>query len=82
MPSYREFMDEPIAEGEPLPVVCDSLRTKTAFGTLVGGHAWQHGESSTAVYWCLKTMETVGPDESFAHPHQCCEGRKCFRKAE
>jgi hypothetical protein len=83
----REFMDEPEDESpeagaEPLPVVCRALRTKTAFGTLVGHTPWQHGSSSTAVYWCLKTMTTCGPDERFVHPHQCCAGRACYQDPE
>ncbi len=59
--------------------VCRHLRTKTAFGTFRGGlYSWQSGRSTTAVYWCLRTMETAGPDERFAHPHACREGRACF----
>lgn len=76
----REFMDDPedlVATEKPN--VCQMLRTKTAFGTLVGGEAWQFGGSSTAVYWCLKTMTTAGPDENFAHPHACCAGRECYK---
>lgn len=80
----REFMDEldpppaPEAERE----VCRHLRTKTAFGHLVGHNPWQAGGSSTAVYWCLKTMETIGPDDAIAHPHNCKAGRGCWRERE
>jgi hypothetical protein len=66
-----------------LPVVCRMLRTKTFFGTYtsVGGDDgdWRAGDSSTAVYWCLDTMETAGPDDRLAHPHECCGGRQCFK---
>ncbi len=68
-----------------VPVVCRLLRTKHAFGSLAGAREpWQAGRSTTAVYWCLKTMETFGPDDGLAHPHRCCAGRACFeaRKAE
>ena len=59
--------------------VCRSLRTKTAFGTFRGKFdSWQTGYSTTAVYWCLRTMETVGPDDGYAHPHACQSGRECF----
>ena len=65
------------------PTVCRMLRTKTAFGTYTStggdGGDWRMGESSTAVYWCLETMSTGGPDEGLAHPHQCCGGRTCFK---
>ena len=63
--------------------VCRMLRTKTAFGTFRGNlYAWQSGRSTTAVYWCLRTMETVGPDDDYTHPHACREGRGCFEPAE
>jgi len=67
----------PVLEDSP-PAVCRKLRTKMAFGSLEGVRDWRHGESSTAVYWCLLTMETAGPDDSFAHPHNCQSGRRCF----
>jgi hypothetical protein len=73
----REFMDDP-PEADEVPEVCSMLRTKTAFGTLAGGRAWQLG-SSTAAYWCLCTMQSSGPDDDFAHPHTCKRGRNCFR---
>ena len=34
------------------------------------------------VYCCLRTMETVGPDDTFAHPHACLSGRGCFEAPE
>jgi hypothetical protein len=76
----RQFMDDPEELAtESKPEVCRMLRTKTAFGTLVGHDPWQRGASSTAVYWCLETMQTSGPDDRFAHPHQCCAGRGCCK---
>jgi hypothetical protein len=72
----NESMDE-------TPVVCQFLRTKTAFGTFAGSlHSWQAGNSTTAVYWCLRTMETAGPDDGYAHPHACRPGRECFSEPE
>ena len=60
--------------------VCRLLRTKTAFG----GYApedlpWDQNESTTAVYWCLGTMETAGPDNILCHPQSCRDGRACYR---
>jgi hypothetical protein len=68
----------------PTAQVCRMLRTKTAFGSFSGLHddddiGWQSGESTTAVYWCLGTMETAGPDDQFCHPSTCRAGRVCFR---
>ena len=68
-------------ESAAAPSVCCMLRTKTAFGTFVGNlWSWQSGNSTTAVYWCLRTMETAGPDDGYAHPHTCCQGRECFEE--
>ena len=62
-----------------LPVVCRKLRTKTAFGTLEGlARDWRQGASSTAVFWCLRTMESWGTDGRPAHARECREGRVCF----
>ncbi len=60
------------------PVVCRKLRTKLAFGALEGAGDWRTGDSTTASYWCLRTMENFGPDDSFCHPHNCQSGRACF----
>jgi len=70
------------------PKICCLLRTKNAFGSYMfdGGDgdedaypAWQDGESTTAVFWCLKTMDNFGPDDDFAHAKSCRPGRACFR---
>lgn len=62
-----------------LPVVCRKLRTKQAFGSFTEDTIdWRGGESTTDVFWCLKTMETWGTDDQVAHPYQCISGRICF----
>ena len=81
----REFMDEPETEApDPaeLPQVCRFIRTKTAFGNSVGNTPWQTGASSTAVYWCLQTMGSSGPDDQLVHPQSCCDGRGCYAKRQ
>ena len=78
-------MTLPIVEDNLVSPVCAMLRTKTAFGTYVSGDEemdWQDGSSSTAVFWCLKTMDTAGPDDGFAHPEACRSGRVCYRADE
>jgi len=40
------------------------------------------GGSSTAVYWCLKTMKMMGPDEGYVAPDTCVPGRSCHRPRE
>lgn len=62
-------------------MVCKQLRTKTAFGAVVDND-WEAGEDTSAVYWCLKTMESFGPDESFVHALECGQGRACFQKPD
>ena len=42
---------------------------------------WQSGESTTAVFWCLRTMETAGPDDAYCHPSTCQSGRACCAPA-
>ena len=73
------------------PTVCCLLRTKTAFGSYMMDSddetpddvpAWQAGNSTTAVFWCLKTMDTCGPDDRLAHAKTYRPGRKCFRSDE
>jgi hypothetical protein len=60
-------------------MVCRKLRTKTGFGTLEGlARDWREGSSSTAVFWCLRTMETWGTDQRPAHASTCRRGRECF----
>ena len=60
--------------------VCRRLRTKTSFGSFIGSaNFWEDGDSTTAVYWCLETMDAAGPDDHFAHPHDCRAGRECFK---
>jgi hypothetical protein len=72
------MIDTPKPPRVSLPIVCSYLRTKTSFGTMEpGGPDWRAG-STTAVYWCLRTMETAGPDDGFAHAQRCREGRSCF----
>jgi hypothetical protein len=61
-----------------LPKVCRLLRTKTAWGTSERGAEWKRGDSTTASYWCLATMEPFGVDDQYCHPHQCQKGRACF----
>jgi hypothetical protein len=67
----------------PEAEVCRRLRTKNAFaGAGPDEIPWQHAESTTAVFWCLCTMETAGPDDDYAHPTTCRLGRTCFRAHE
>ena len=76
-------MDINLPQVSSPPKVCRMLRTKTAFGAFSGNddQPWQSGESTTAVFWCLSTMETAGPDDIYCHPETCKPGRACFQVA-
>jgi hypothetical protein len=58
---------------------CRHLRTKMMF--VVNDweeHAAEY-PSSTASYWCLKTMGPAGPDDDVADLEECRSGRACFQ---
>ena len=68
-----------VPENSALPPVCRCLRTKAFYSPLASEEPWQLGTSPVAQYWCLRTMEPMGPDDSFAHPHACSgPGRSCY----
>jgi len=58
---------------------CRHLRTKMMF--VVNDWEERAGEypSSTASYWCLKTMGPAGPDDGVADLAGCRSGRGCFQ---
>ena len=58
---------------------CRHLRTKMMF--VVNDWEERAGEypSSTASYWCLKTMGPAGPDDRVADLAGCRSGRGCFQ---
>lgn len=31
--------------------------------------------------WCLRTMQSLGPDGELVEPDACCRGRSCWRGA-
>jgi hypothetical protein len=77
-------MNLPTLSDDTTRQVCRMLRTKNAFASYGSPDVipWDQGESTTAVYWCLRTMETAGPDDGYAHPTHCRPGRACFRGEE
>jgi hypothetical protein len=80
----ERIMELPTLPNDTTAPVCRMLRTKNSFASYGGidDIPWQEGESSTAVFWCLGTMETAGPDDGYAHPTACRAGRTCYRAAE
>lgn len=65
------------------PKTCRLLRTKSPLEPLLDNRvSWETGHCSTAVYWCLMTMESSGPDDRLAHAHDCSPQRTCFKCPE
>lgn len=57
---------------------CQHLRTKAYF---VDGRdaAELTASTPTAHYWCLKTMQVMGPDAALVCPENCHDSRSCFQ---
>jgi len=74
---------KPIQDGyrEPDPFLCRHLRTKTWYVPDSFAERDISRSSSTAQYWCLKTMRADGPDGALALPEDCTDERVCFEPA-
>jgi hypothetical protein len=60
------------------PGVCTKLRTKTMYLNVeYRADAEEPGCGNTAVYWCLKTQQPLGPDDLPVSPEACGSGRRC-----
>lgn len=64
------------------PIVCRDVRSKGAGVTYGDAVGFDNGYSPSAVFWCLRTAEAVGPDDGFVHPHVCLQNRACFSSAK
>ena len=66
-------------EGAPDPAGrCRHLRTKMMHVASDWESRAEDYPSSTASYWCLKTMSSAGPDDAPAVLGDCRSGRSCF----
>ena len=60
------------------PGVCSKLRTKTMYLNVdYRSEGDEPGCNNTAVYWCLKTQQALGPDDNPVCPEDCRAGRGC-----
>ena len=64
-------------------LVCRKLRSKLAFAAVESSEG-EHVSTldalnSTAVFWCLSTMECAGPDGGLAHQSVCRSDRGCYK---
>ncbi len=57
---------------------CRHLRTKMMFVTTDWEARAADYPSTTASYWCLRTMGAAGPDDALAALGECRAGRGCF----
>ena len=63
---------------DALRVRCIHLKTKRAYLGLPGADDAEN-PVDTAVWWCEKTCEPLGPDDSAAEPGSCEKpGRDCY----
>ena len=65
--------------------ICKNLRTKMYYVNVADSQNAIANEVDTFAtqYWCLKTMQPVGPDEGYVHRDKCCNAsRKCFESTD
>jgi len=60
--------------------ICQYLRTKASYVPSIRTETYLTESDSTAVYWCIKTMTPIGPDDSLACPEDCKSNRECFEQ--
>lgn len=63
--------------GDGAPGMCVHLRTKRYYYGSADDVLEVADLSTTAQFWCLRTMRVVGPDEGFVSPATCRAGRAC-----
>ncbi|MBM3213529.1 hypothetical protein FJZ36_01215 [Candidatus Poribacteria bacterium] len=61
--------------------VCRHLRTKSAFIPNEEGSRALVEPTETSQYWCNRSGGATGPDNGFAHPHECTGERSCYLAA-
>ena len=73
MPEQTDQPDQP----EKLPY-CRFLRTKKMYipAYSVGG-VDPRDATDTAIYWCMRTHTSIGPDHTHVHGSECRPGRRC-----
>jgi hypothetical protein len=62
---------------DDLPGLCRHLRTKRYYYGSTDEVLEVADLSTTAQFWCLRTMRVVGPDEGSVSPATCRAGRGC-----
>ena len=58
---------------------CVHLKTKKShIPDISKPDKWRTNESTTGSYWCIKSMQTLGPDGGLVSPENCQSIRDCF----
>jgi hypothetical protein len=65
-----------------LPGFCRHLRTKRYYYGTIEETIETADLSTTAQFWCLRTMRVIGPDEAPVTARACRAGRACCEAAE
>jgi hypothetical protein len=65
-----------------LPGLCRSLRTKRYYYGSTEQTLETSELSTTAQFWCLRTMRVVGPDQGPVTAQTCRPGRSCCETSE
>lgn len=60
------------------PDTCRCLRTKGMFIDAEPDPAVP--DTSSGIYWCIHTMNQLGPDGEVAGPERCVQGRGCWER--
>jgi hypothetical protein len=65
-----------------LPGLCRHLRTKRYYYGSAEEVLETADLSTTAQFWCLRTMRVVGPDQGSVSAQACRAGRSCCEPPE
>lgn len=58
---------------------CRHLRNKGMYVYTDGGNN-DHPDYDNTIFWCLKTMQSLGPDDETADRDECCNPeRPCYQ---
>lgn len=78
MSGFRDSRVDEYRQEVPDPATrCRQIRTKMMFVATDWEERAAEYPSSTATYWCLKTMAVVGPDGEPVDIGDCRAGRSC-----
>lgn len=63
--------------------LCDYLRAKVSKAPHGDKRAlYVLQDDATAVFWCLLTMSSAGPDDGLVHASRCGAGRSCCTRED